>query len=119
MMLVLYLASLVRSILALHDLIDNKQHRQYHEAQKVRWRGAWQGLRGSQSGAAEQRRRGSGTAPGADQRPACRANLCEQAAKEEAAKEAKDGSKKAAEGGAAAPAAEGGSGGGADGDAKK
>lgn len=33
---VLYLASLIRSITALHDLIDNKQSRQWYEKQKVR-----------------------------------------------------------------------------------
>lgn len=36
---VLYLASLIRSITALHDLIDNKQSRQWYEKQKVRLAG--------------------------------------------------------------------------------
>ncbi len=42
---VLYLASLIRSITALHDLIDNKQSRQWHEKQKVGGRpnGRWLG----------------------------------------------------------------------------
>lgn len=35
MLLVLYLASLVRAVLALHDLIDNKQARQFYEKERV------------------------------------------------------------------------------------
>ena len=38
MMLVLYLASLIRSLLALHDLIDNKSQRMMFDKQRV---GGW------------------------------------------------------------------------------
>ena len=31
----LYLASLIRSVLALHDLIDNKQARQWYEKERL------------------------------------------------------------------------------------
>ena len=36
MMLVMYVAALIRSVLALHNLIDNKEGRAYHEREKVR-----------------------------------------------------------------------------------
>ena len=48
MMLVLYLASLIRSLLALHDLIDNKSQRMMFDKQRVGgcravggWVGGW------------------------------------------------------------------------------
>ena len=45
MMLVLYLASLIRSLLALHDLIDNKSQRMRFDKQRVGWvgwkKGGW------------------------------------------------------------------------------
>ena len=45
MMLVLYLASLIRSLLALHDLIDNKSQRMMFDKQRVGWvgwkKGGW------------------------------------------------------------------------------
>ncbi len=40
MMLVMYLASLIRSVLALHNLIDNKEARSMNEREKVRTRAA-------------------------------------------------------------------------------
>jgi hypothetical protein len=54
MMLVLYLASLIRSLLALHDLIDNKSQRMMFDKQRVggwvgavRWVGGWLGAAGA------------------------------------------------------------------------
>lgn len=35
MMAVLYLSSLIRSVLALHDLIDNKSQRAFYERERV------------------------------------------------------------------------------------
>lgn len=44
MMLVMYVASLIRSVIALHNLIDNKEARSYHEREKVRQQAGGSGL---------------------------------------------------------------------------
>ncbi len=53
MMAVLYLASLIRSVLALHDLIDNKGQRAFYEQERVSQLGSLGSLGGC--GVARQR----------------------------------------------------------------